>query len=227
MLYRQKFDTFIRIYNDIGYIVNKSDFGDRIFDKSGAIFLNALSRNPKSLETIVNEISNAFVGAEKEVIKKDVIDIYTMLEEDGFIISGETEDNKKKKDKRFSYSTLKPKTIKDDFTPVILRSHKNTQEFLEEHFKDKPQLTQLHIELTNRCNEKCIHCYIPQRLRTNDINKELYYDVLEQFNHLGGLNLVISGGEPMLHPDFCDFISKAKYYDFSLIILSNLVFFFF
>jgi hypothetical protein len=41
MLYRQKFDTFIRIYDDIGYITSKSDFGDRVVDAAGAVFFMA------------------------------------------------------------------------------------------------------------------------------------------------------------------------------------------
>jgi len=53
MLYRQKFDTFIRIYNgNVGYIVNKSNFGDRVTEGSGAVFLAALSREPKSLDRV-------------------------------------------------------------------------------------------------------------------------------------------------------------------------------
>jgi hypothetical protein len=63
MFYRQKFDTFIRIYDNAGYITNKSDFGDRVTDASGAVFLKALSRAyfyvcqigkyPKSLSLIL------------------------------------------------------------------------------------------------------------------------------------------------------------------------------
>jgi predicted TIM-barrel fold metal-dependent hydrolase len=44
MLSKQKFDTFIRIYDDVGYITSKSDFGDRVVDASGAVFLAALDR---------------------------------------------------------------------------------------------------------------------------------------------------------------------------------------
>jgi hypothetical protein len=52
MLYRQKFDTFIRIYDNAGYITNKSDFGDRVTDASGAVFLKALSREPRTLANV-------------------------------------------------------------------------------------------------------------------------------------------------------------------------------
>jgi len=36
------------------------------------------------------------------------------------------------------------------------------------------------------------------------------------------LHLTLSGGEPMLHKNFCDFIRKCKEYDFSVNVLSNL-----
>ena len=52
MLYRQKFDTFIRIYDDIGYITSKSNNSDRVFDASGAVFLKALSRKARPLESL-------------------------------------------------------------------------------------------------------------------------------------------------------------------------------
>jgi radical SAM protein with 4Fe4S-binding SPASM domain len=39
---------------------------------------------------------------------------------------------------------------------------------------------------------------------------------------MGLLNLTLSGGEPMLHKNFIGFLRKAKDYDFSINILSNL-----
>jgi radical SAM protein with 4Fe4S-binding SPASM domain len=39
---------------------------------------------------------------------------------------------------------------------------------------------------------------------------------------MGILNLTLSGGEPMLHKNFLDFLRKAKEYDFAINILSNL-----
>jgi len=222
MLYRQKFDTFIRIYDDIGYITSKSDNSDRVFDASGAVFLKALSRKARTLEALCEEIADNFVDVTPADINSDAADFYSVLEQDGFVVSAETEAELDKKDIRFSYSALNPKTVKADFTPVVQRAAKSTQDFLEEHFKDKPRLMSLQIELTSRCNERCVHCYLPHENKINDIDPSLFYDVLEQCKNMGVLQLTLSGGEPMLHKNFCDFLRKAKEYDFSINILSNL-----
>jgi len=222
MLYRQKFDTFIRIYDDIGYITSKSDYSDRVVDASGAVFLKALSRIPKTLEELCENISKNFIDVSPADLVSDVKDFYSVLEQDGFIISGETEAELDKKDVRFSYSALEPKTVKTDFSPVIQRANKTTQEFLDEHFKNNPQLFSLQIELSSRCNERCVHCYIPHENKMNDIDPALFYNVLDQCRDMGVLGLTLSGGEPMLHKSFCEFLRKAKEYDFSINILSNL-----
>jgi radical SAM protein with 4Fe4S-binding SPASM domain len=104
----------------------------------------------------------------------------------------------------------------------VFRADKDTQEYLANHFKHNPHLTQFQIELTSRCNERCIHCYIPHESKIGDIDPRLFYDVLDQCRDIGVLNLTLSGGEPMLHPNFADFLRKAKEYDFAINVLSNL-----
>jgi radical SAM protein with 4Fe4S-binding SPASM domain len=186
------------------------------------VFLSALSREPQRLDILSGKIAEKFVGVDTDTIRQDAKEFYDMLETDGFIISGETPQECARKDTRFSYNALEPKTIKKDFTPIILRAKKSTQTFLEEHFKGKPRLTSIQIELTSKCNERCVHCYIPHENKITDITKDLFYDVLEQCKEMGLLSLTLSGGEPMLHKDFCEFLRKCKEYDFSVLILSNL-----
>ena len=222
MFYRQKFDTFIRRYEDVGYITSKSNFGDRVVDSAGAVFLCALSRKGQGLEELADKIAPSFIGVDIETLKNDIADFYAMLEDDGFIASGETDKELDKKDTRFSYSAIEPKTIKNDFTPIVKRAEKTTQEFLEEHFKGKPHLTSFQIELTSRCNERCVHCYIPHENKINDMEPSLFFDTLDKCRDMGVLNITLSGGEPMLHKNFCEFLRKAKDYDFSINILSNL-----
>jgi len=86
----------------------------------------------------------------------------------------------------------------------------------------KPHLTSFQIELTSKCNERCVHCYIPHKFKLYDITDEMYYSALEQLSKMGVLSVTLSGGECMTHPKFKEYLRAAKKYDFYVNILSNL-----
>lgn len=224
MFYRQKKDTYIRNYDGVGYITSTGLFNDRCTNESGTVFLCALSRMPQTLDELVDKIVPAFSGEDviRSTILKDAKEFYDTLVEDGFIVKGETEEELDSKDIGFTYDTVQPKTMREDFTPAIQRSDSGTQEFLEKHFDDKPHLTSFQIELTSRCNERCVHCYIPHKFKLYDITDQMYYSVLDQLSKMGVLSVTLSGGEPMAHPKFKEYLRAAKKYDFYVNILSNL-----
>lgn len=224
MYIKQTFDTFIRIYDGLGYITNKANFSDRVCNESGAVLLSVLSRKPQSLDEILQKAVEKFENVSVEDIRGFAIDFYKQLVEDKYVVIADSLEELEKKDAatKFSYKFLKPKTINEDFTPEIKRADETTQVFLEKKFNDKPQLVHLQIELTSKCNERCVHCYIPHENKNTDIPDELFYSVLEQCKNMNLLSLTLSGGEPMSHPHFADFLRKAKEYDFSVSILSNL-----
>ena len=134
MFYRQKKDTYIRNYDGLGYITSTGIFNDRVVNKSGAVFLSALSRKGQTLDELVDKIMPSFVDVSRETIKADAEEFYNALVIDGFIIRGETEAELDKKDIGFTYNAIQPKTIREDFTPTIQRADSDTQEFLEKHF---------------------------------------------------------------------------------------------
>lgn len=70
------------------------------------------------------------------------------------------------------------------------------------------------IELTWRCNLRCLHCYINspqdcQTVRAQELKTREIYTLLDQLTDAGCLQLLITGGEPLIRPDFTDIYAYA------------------
>ena len=98
--------------------------------------------------------------------------------------------------------------IKEAKIPYLNRK----AEFRAELFK-KPDLIYLFFELTRSCNEKCFHCgsscapglgHGPDK----EAFKAVLRDVKENFD-LKKVQLCITGGEPLLYPDFAELLGYA------------------
>lgn len=81
--------------------------------------------------------------------------------------------------------------------------------------------SELHIDLTDGCNEKCVHCYLPHGGK-HYIDKEIAFKALKEFREAQGLTVYVSGGECMLHKDFAEILRYAKSLDLNIIVMSNL-----
>ena len=81
--------------------------------------------------------------------------------------------------------------------------------------------SELHIDLTDGCNEKCVHCYLPKG-GAHYIDKEVAFKSLKEFREAQGLSVDVSGGECMLHKDFAEILRYAKSLDLNIVVMSNL-----
>lgn len=94
-------------------------------------------------------------------------------------------------------------------------------------FKNKqPGLSHLDIELTERCNNACMHCYI--NLAEQDITakrRELttgqWKDILQQAADLGALSVRFTGGEPLLREDFTELYLFARRLGMKVVLFTN------
>jgi MoaA/NifB/PqqE/SkfB family radical SAM enzyme len=89
-----------------------------------------------------------------------------------------------------------------------------------------PLLGHLDIELTERCNNACIHCLINQPQHdpsalSREIDASLFKDVLRQAAELGCLSVRFTGGEPLLRGDFEELYVFARRLGMRVILFTN------
>lgn len=58
------------------------------------------------------------------------------------------------------------------------------------------------IELTENCNFRCVHCYQGKNKARAMLSGDQWCNLLDQFVAAGSFWLLITGGEPLLHPEF-------------------------
>lgn len=83
-----------------------------------------------------------------------------------------------------------------------------------------PSLRYLLLHITDRCNLKCRHCFIGESGNT-DLPLEEIRAVVDEFEGMQGLRLLISGGEPLLHRDFRKLNDYLSDRDLRTVLLSN------
>lgn len=80
----------------------------------------------------------------------------------------------------------------------------------------------VHFDLTYRCNERCVHCYLDHEdhgeLTTSEVK-----DVLDQLAAAGTLFLIFSGGELLLRTDFFELLEYARALAFDVKLKTNAI----
>ena len=228
MLARLSKNSFVRLYDDgeIGYITNQLTRHDRTYDSIGADFLSVLSRNPKSIEEMLCSLKNIY-EVDENSLRSDLVDFISDLSDNKFVVEGNTEEELNEKDLDFSYAMGNPKTLATDFTqPTKERIRQDTETFLLEHDESKPRLASLEFEITSRCNERCIHCYIPNGKKDAgfDMSFEKFKYILDQFASMGGIHVTLSGGEALLNRDIVKMLRYCREKDLMISLLTNLTY---
>ncbi len=89
-----------------------------------------------------------------------------------------------------------------------------------------PLLRSMDIELTERCNNDCIHCWInlpadDEAARRREISTARLQDILEDAAALGALTVRFTGGEPLVRDDFAELYVSARRLGLRVILSTN------
>ena len=102
MFYKIRNDVLFRRYDHHGYITDNSEYGYRFLDdtssrpgetfvsESGAVMLSTLSKSPRDIESIVDDLMRIFRGVGRDDLKLDVVEFFHSLVEKGYLSEGGT-----------------------------------------------------------------------------------------------------------------------------------------
>jgi len=80
----------------------------------------------------------------------------------------------------------------------------------------------IQLDLTYRCNERCVHCYLDHEDHGEMTTSEIK-NLLDQLAEAGVLFLTLSGGEIMLRKDFFEILEHARALLFSVKLKTNAI----
>jgi len=90
----------------------------------------------------------------------------------------------------------------------------------------KPTLSDLDIELTERCNNNCVHCCInlpadDAVAKKRELSTAAIKDILKEAASLGCLTVRFTGGEPLLRDDFEEIYLYARKTGLKVLLFTN------
>lgn len=90
----------------------------------------------------------------------------------------------------------------------------------------RPRLEHIDIELTERCNNDCLHCYINRpagdgEARGREMSGARVGDILAEAASLGCLSVRFTGGEPLLREDFEEIYLAARKLGLKVAVFTN------
>ncbi len=66
------------------------------------------------------------------------------------------------------------------------------------------------IELTRACNLRCPHCFVEGGVaRNGELSTDRILAILDEWAELGVFSVILTGGEPTIHPDFLTILHHA------------------
>ena len=90
----------------------------------------------------------------------------------------------------------------------------------EKNIFNPPYLKNLMINITEKCNLTCKHCYITNKKPT-DFHFDKLKEIIQEFYELQGIKLVLTGGEPLLYSHLNELMKYLIEIPLMKVLLSN------
>lgn len=104
--------------------------------------------------------------------------------------------------------------------PVPYRSQRSAALVVEAHARAAGVPFSAMLEIADRCNEACVHCYQVQGQK-GELETAHWERVMRELAELGVMFLTFSGGEATLRRDFLHLVAYARRLRFAVRIFSN------
>lgn len=83
-----------------------------------------------------------------------------------------------------------------------------------------PSLRYIELQITDMCNLDCRHCYIGEKEKA-ELSVDVIKKVLQEFEQMQGLRLLITGGEPLMHSCFGEINDILPAFSFRKALFTN------
>lgn len=187
--------TYIKVTPERGYIANVANNSQLVVDAMGALWLSVLSYQFSPVLSLVERLRALIIMREigTDELYNDYVEFLTELESCG-LVTFSKDQHKEMLEPGNSISRVRSYSLKSLF-----------------------------FEITDSCNEKCIHCYIPQEKKSKGelLPLSKFRQLIDELCAIGGEEVILSGGEIMLHKSLFEMLDYCKQKAIRVRLLSN------
>lgn len=196
--------VFYRDYNGKTFLVDTRQHRTYRFDNPISQLLD-LFKYETSVETSKHKLLEMYPDVDQSIICDSIEKLVEFFSRNNMILKG---------------NLIKTDVLKD--------TNPNTRFFQTYTIREKILYSAL-FELTYRCPERCIHCYLEPDSSAKhyghnsslELSTEEIKSALDQLSNLNVMGVTFTGGEPFVRSDIFDILDHAKKSDFLIDIFSN------
>ncbi len=201
--------NYFGFYGTRCYLRNVLSHTDYLFNETVYELLSLLQKKGECpQEELLQELSEEYGLEDMEPFFREMRELLGMLAEEGILCLDEGEPKGSCRKKTLDSSQQQKKMPRKAPSEETISIPAQAGEWCAENHR----LFSASLELTYRCNERCIHCYIDDETK-QEYPKELstveWKRVLKELRDLGCMSVLLTGGEVLLRKDFLEIAAYA------------------